>query len=162
MSIDILSDTRPHVNGEAPRRPAKPRKRQPAPRAAKEPQKPATGRLRTALTVGMGCGIPALSLSLSSTGGDLLAQGHYGLGVAGLGLCCAVLAVSLSHLASAIRSITHSLPWQAWALALAIDVSLVTCELTRVAGFESWLVPVIMAGVTVASMILNCWAFCEE
>jgi hypothetical protein len=151
----ILTDRVDHVNGEAPRRPAKPRKRQPAPRAARTPAKPASGRLRTALTVATGCGIPALSLSLSSVGGSLLSEGHTALGAAGLGLCCTILAVSLSHLATAIQSVTGSRPWQAWAMAVAIDVTLVVCELTRVAGFTSWLVPTIMAGVTLASMCYN-------
>jgi hypothetical protein len=119
----------------------------------------AQSRLRTVLTVGMGCGIPALTLALSSVGGRLLEQGQYGLGSGALVLCCSVLAVSLSHLAWAIKDITGSHPWQAWALAVAVDVSLVLCELSRVAGFELWVVPAIMVGVTVASMVLNCWAF---
>jgi hypothetical protein len=70
-----------------------------------------------------------------------------------------VLAVSLSHLASAIQDITRSEPWQAWCLAVAVDLAVVLCELSRVAGFESWVVPVLMGCVTVASAGLNCWAF---
>src|SRR5262249_32285327 len=60
------------------------------------------------ITVGMGCGIPGLSLALSSIGGRLLQEGHAGLGCAALVLCCSVLAVSLSHLAWAVRDITRS------------------------------------------------------
>src|SRR5262245_1343007 len=63
---------------------------------------------RRAITVGLGCGVPGLSLALSSIGGRLCAAGQYGLGVASLGLCCTVLAVSLSHLAWAVRDITRS------------------------------------------------------
>ncbi len=162
MTDSILTEARPHVNGKAPKRPARARKIAGEPKAPRKAPGVLAARLRTALTVGMGCGIPALSLSLSSTGGALLASGHTTLGVTCLGLCATVLAVSLSHLASAIRSITHSLPWQAWALAVAVDVTLVTCELTRVNGFEAWLVPVIMLGVTLASMILNVYAFLND
>jgi hypothetical protein len=42
----------------------------------------------------MGCGVPRLSLALSSIGVRLCLDGHYGLGSAALGLCCAVLAVA--------------------------------------------------------------------
>jgi hypothetical protein len=155
MTDLILTDARPHVNGKAPRKPARSRKPATNPGPAQKANRPSTGRVGTILTVATGCGIPALSLSLSSVGGSLLQQGYTGLGVAGLGLCCAILAVSLSHLAAAIGAVTRSRPWQAWALAVAIDVTLVTCELTRVAGFESWLVPVVMTGVTLASMCYN-------
>jgi hypothetical protein len=79
--------------------------------------------------------------------------------VAALGLCCSVLAVSLSHLAWAVRDITRSAWWQAWCLAAAIDLSLVLGELAGVAGFELWVVPVVMVSVTVVSAVLNCWAF---
>jgi hypothetical protein len=68
----------------------------------------AASRWRRPITVGVGCGIPGLSLALSSIGGRLLVAGHSGLGVAALGLCCSVLAVPLSHLAWAIRDITRS------------------------------------------------------
>jgi hypothetical protein len=114
---------------------------------------------RRAITVGMGCGVPGLSLALSSIGGRLCAAGHYGLGVASLALCCSVLAVSLSHLAWAVRDITRSAHWQAWCLAGAIDLSLVLGELAGVAGFDLWVVPLVMAAVTVTSAVLNCWAF---
>ena len=89
----------------------------------------------------------------------MLEQGLYALGAAALLLCCAVLAVSLSHLAGAIRDITRSATWQAWSLAVAVDLSMVVCELSRVAGFELWVVPVLLGAVTVASAGLNCWAF---
>lgn len=116
-------------------------------------------RMRRAITVGLGCGIPAFSLSLSSIGGRLVMEGHRTLGGAALGLCVAVLAVSLSHLAWAIRDITGSSRWQSWCLALAVDVSLVLGELATVSGFSLWVVPTVMCGVTLVSALLNCWAF---
>jgi hypothetical protein len=115
--------------------------------------------IRRILTVGLGCAIPGLSLSLSSIGGRLLEQGYTALGCGALALCCSVLAVSLSHLAWAVEDITRSARWQAWAMAIAIDSSLVLGELSRVAGYESSVVPCLMGSVTVASMLLNCWAF---
>jgi hypothetical protein len=111
------------------------------------------------LTVALGCGIPGLSLALSSVGGRLMTQGHVGLGVGAMALCCTVLAVSLSHLAWAVKGITRSARWQSWCLAVAIDLSLVLCELAGVAGFSLWVVPVVMVAVTVSSAALNCWAF---
>jgi hypothetical protein len=115
--------------------------------------------VRRWLTLGMGCGIPCLSLSLSSIGGRLLEQGHAWLGAGALVLCCCVLTVSLSHLAWAIQDIIRSARWQGWALAIAVDLSLVLGELSRVAGFDLWVVPALMFSVTVASAVLNCWAF---
>jgi hypothetical protein len=111
------------------------------------------------LTLGMGCGIPGLSLALSSIGGRLATEGLPWHGGAALGLCCGVLAVSLSHLAWAIRDITGSARWQAWCLAGAIDAGLVLGELAGVAGFAFWAVPVLMWAVAVTSAALNGWAF---
>jgi hypothetical protein len=87
---------------------AKPRRRANKPKAAPGA---VMGRGRRLLTVGLGCGIPGLSLSLSSIGGRLLEEGHTALGTAALTLCCSVLAVSLSHLAWAIQDITGSARW---------------------------------------------------
>lgn len=116
-------------------------------------------RIRRGITIGIGCGIPGLSLALSSIGGRLCCEGLAVHGAAALGLCCGVLAVSLSHLAWAIRDITGSARWQAWALAAAIDASLVLGELAGVSGFSLWVVPVLMWAVAVVSAVLNCWAF---
>lgn len=111
------------------------------------------------ITLGMGCGIPCLSLALSSIGGRLWVEGHAVLGSAALLLCCSVLAVSLSHLAWAVRDITRSAWWQSWCLAGAIDLSLVLGELAGVAGYSSWVVSAVMVSVTCVSAVLNCWAF---
>lgn len=127
--------------------------------AAGKGSKGEVGRWRWWLTVSMGCGIPCLSLALSSIGGRLLVQGHRLLGLGAMGLCCTVLAVSLSHLAWAVKDVTRSKGWQAWCLAVAIDLSLVLGELSMVSGFELWVVQVVMVAVTVCSAVLNCWAF---
>jgi hypothetical protein len=145
-------------NGTA-KRAAKPRARRAAPAVAEAKAARLDSRFGRALTVGLGCGIPGLSLALSSIGGRLLAEGHPYLGGAALVLCSAVLAVSLSHLAWAIQDITRSARWQAWALALAVDVALVLGELACVAGAGWWLVTALMVAVACVSAVLNCWAF---
>ncbi len=131
------------------------------PKAAK-PSKAHAVRLpvvRKWITVALGCGIPCLSLALSSIGGRLIQSGQSGLGSGFMGLCCSVLAVSLSHLAWAVRDITRSSWWQSWALAIAVDLSLVGCELAGVAGYESWVVTAVMIAVTGTSAALNVWGF---
>lgn len=151
--IDVL----PSANGAS--KPGKARKR-PSRRKVK-PAVPVSA-LRRWTTIGAGCGIPALSLGLSSVGGSLCEAGMPMLGAATLTLCCGVLAVSLSHLAKAFRDITHSRPWQSWAMAVVVDCSLIVCELARVNGYASWTATGIMAGVTLFSMWLNCWAFLSD
>jgi hypothetical protein len=121
--------------------------------------KKADSLMRKHITVALGCGIPCFSLALSAVGGRLLLEQQYALGAFSLTLCCAVLAVSLDHLAWAIKDITKSNSWQSWCIAAAIDLSLVMCELAGVAGFSLWIVPCIMVSVTVTSAALNCWAF---
>jgi hypothetical protein len=76
-----------------------------------------------------------------------------------------MLGVSLEHLASGIREITHSTGWSAWALAIAIDVGMVASEVAlivlatfpniRVAGYAHRYV----VSTIVISMALNVWAF---
>lgn len=76
-----------------------------------------------------------------------------------------MLGVSLEHLASGIREITHSSAWSAWALAIAIDVGMVASEVAlivlatfpniRVAGYAHRYV----ASTIVISIALNVWAF---
>lgn len=128
-------------------------------RGSRRMNKAQVSAARRWITIGMGCGIPCLSLALSSIGGQLCMSGHLGLGIAALALCCSVLAVSLSHLAWAVRDITGSARWQSWCLAGAIDLSLVLGELAGVAGFESWVVGAVMVSVTIVSAVLNCWGF---
>lgn len=142
------------TNGQAK---ARPRRRASKPKPVVVGQGPGWGRRW--LTVGLGCGIPGLSLSLSSIGGRLLEQGYVGLGSPALALCRSVLAVSLSHLAWAVADITGSARWQAWCPAVAVDLSLVLGELAHVQGFTLWVVPVVMGSVTIVSAVLNCWAF---
>lgn len=119
-------------------------------------------RLALWLTVAMGVAIPLLSLSLSTVAGTLARTGHTGLALAGLGLCATVLAVSLSHLAWAVRDITASGPKASWALAVATDLTIVLCESVHVFADDAGigcLVTAMMVSVTLASMALNVWAF---
>ncbi len=142
-------------------KPKRRRSRQAAatPVADRKPAVSGRDRARRWITLGMGAGIPCLSLALSSIGGRLLAEGHGVLGSGALVLCCSVLAVSLSHLAWAIRDITRSEWWQAVLLAIAVDCSLVLGELAGIAGYASWVVGAVMVSVTLCSAVLNCWAF---
>ena len=76
-----------------------------------------------------------------------------------------MLGVSLEHLASGIREITHSAVWSAWALAIAIDVGMVASEVAlivlatfpniRVADYAYRYV----VSTIVISVALNIWAF---
>jgi hypothetical protein len=70
-----------------------------------------------------------------------------------------VLALSLSHLAAAIRDITRSARWQAWCLAVAVDVAVIVAELVRVSGQGGAVQWGMMAALTGASAVLNCWGF---
>lgn len=118
-------------------------------------------RLALGITVGAGIGIPGLTLSLSTIAGQLATQEHVGLGC-GLGLVGGtVLVVSLSHLAWAIGDITRSARWASWLLAIAVDCGLVACEGVHVfaPGVCDGLATAVMVAVTLASMVLNVWAF---
>ena len=160
---DIL-DRAQGINGKARKAPAQ-RKASDA-QVSKAPRKRGKAKntvqvnsARKYITYIIGCAIPCLSLALSSIGGHLVLEGHTVLGAGALLLCCAVLAVSLSHLAWAVQDITRSALWQSWCLAIAVDCSLVLCELAGIAGFDSWAVGAVMFSVTVCSAVLNCWAF---
>ena len=117
-------------------------------------------RTRTIITIAAGCSIPLLSLALSYMGGSLLTnEASMALALTLLTLCCVVLAVSLSHLAWAISDITRSPMWASWCLAIAVDATLVACELSSSLGYGSMIVSTTIFAVTLASMVLNCWAF---
>lgn len=86
--------------------------------------------------------------------------------VIALGTVVAImLGVSLEHLASGIREITHSTGWSAWSLAIAIDVGMVASEIAlivlatfpniQVAGYAHRYVISTIA----ISIALNVWAF---
>jgi hypothetical protein len=103
-----------------------------------------------------------MSVATSKIAGTLAGHGHYALAAFGAGIGVAVPAVSLSHPAWAIRDVTGSGPRSSWALAVALDCSLVLCELVHVAAdgaglaLVCWAVLVVVAGF---SMVLNCHAF---
>jgi hypothetical protein len=133
-----------------------------APVAGAKPVAGPDGRFKWNLTVSLGVFIPVMSLAASKVAGTLAGSGHYALAAFGAGIGVAVLAVSLSHLAWAVRDVTGSGPRASWALAVALDCSLVLCELVHVtaadAGLDAvcWAVMAVVAGF---SMVLNCHAF---
>jgi len=137
---------------------AKPRRRPKPPTAPH----PAPCRYKRGLTVALGVFIPLMSVAMSKVAGTLATHGHHGLAAFGAGIGAAVLPVSLSHLAWAVRDITGSGPRSSWALAVALDCSLVLCELTHVQAADAglgavcWAVLAVVAGF---SMVLNCHAF---
>ncbi|HZR55212.1 MAG TPA: hypothetical protein VFB06_37710 [Streptosporangiaceae bacterium] len=120
------------------------------------------GRFKAGLTLAMGCGIPLGSLALSTVAGTLARSGHYVLAGSAAGLTGCVLAVSLSHLAWAVRDITSSPRWASWALAVAFDLALILGESVHVYATDAdlgGLVTAVMVAVCGLSMVLNCWAF---
>lgn len=114
------------------------------------------------MTIGLGCGIPLLSLALSKISGTLATHNLFALSLFAFGLMVSVLAVSLPHLAWAVSNITKSGKRASWSLAVALDLSIVLCEFCHVWAENCELHSLLMAVmgfVVVASMLLNCWAF---
>lgn len=116
-------------------------------------------RVRFVATVVLGVVLPLLSLGLSNTGGEKLQAGQYGLAGFALVLMGSVLAVSLSHLAWAVRDITGSPSWASWLLAVAFDCCIILGELNHVANGWSIITAAMMVVVCGLSMFLNVWAF---
>lgn len=137
---------------------SKPKRR--APQGGKRKRAKQLGRMESALTLVLGCGIPLLSLALSRIAGALYAQHHLVLAYTLAVLVLCVLAVSLSHVAEAIREITGSERWLSWSLAIAIDASLVTCEVVNVtAAIEQITCWLVIGAVVAVSAALNVYAF---
>ncbi len=158
----LTADGMPGYEPAAPApKPTARAKRKPVAKAAAKPV-PVASRFKFNLTIALGVFIPVMSLATSKIAGTLAGSGHYTLAAFGAGIGVAVLAVSLSHLAWAVRDVTGSGPRASWALAVALDCSLVLCELVHVTatncGIDGvcWAVMVVVAGF---SMVLNCHAF---
>jgi hypothetical protein len=133
-----------------------------ASKPAAKPEAPAASRYKLALTIALGVFIPVMSLAASKIAGTLAGHGFYALASFGALIGVAVLAVSLSHLAWAIRDVTGSGPRSSWALAVALDCSLVLCELVHVGAAAADLDAVcwcVVGVVAVFSMVLNVHAF---
>lgn len=114
------------------------------------------------MTCAIGTGIPLLSLALSKIAGTLATSGFFILAFFAFSLMCAVLIVSLPHLAWSIGDITRSENRASWALAIALDLSLVLCEFVHTFANETgldWVIVAVMITVCLFSMLLNCWAF---
>lgn len=124
-----------------------------------------TERFRLGMTVALGVGIPLLSLAMSKLAGTLASNGHFLLAGFAFALMLAVLGVSLGHLAWAVGDITRSGRRASWSLAVALDLSLVMCELTHVYAAElglMWVCYSVMIAVALASMALNVYAFLQH
>ena len=116
-------------------------------------------KLRNYITISIGCGIPLLSLAMSNIGGNLIGQQTM-LSLFAFLLMGAVLVVSLPHLAWSIKDITKSDKLASWSFAIALDLSLVLCELVHVYTTELKIITtVVIVAVAGTSMVLNCWAF---
>jgi hypothetical protein len=128
------------------------------------PAVPVESPFKYRVTIAMGIAIPLLSLTLSKMGGTLL-NTNLILAMMAFGLMTAVLAVSLPHLAWSISDITRSDRRSAWCLAVALDLSLVLCELVGVYASEAGLggyATVMLFSVVAGSAVLNCWAFLKS
>lgn len=126
------------------------------------PAVPKPSKFKISLTITLGTAIPLLSLALSSVAGTLASKGHFALSGFAFFLMAAVLSVSLPHLAHAIGEITNSPKLASWALAIALDLSLVLCELVSTWASDSGVGGItitVTASVCVISQVLNCWAF---
>lgn len=128
-------------------------------RKSSRPSAHTMGLARRAVTIGLGCGIPAFCLYTSHRGGQLLSNGAWACGGMLLAICITMLALSLSHLAEAVRDVAKLSPRNSWLMAAALDCGIVACELTQAAGHDGgWLATAFLIGITGASMLLNSWA----
>lgn len=156
--------TQPHTLSLPQQIPVKPKKSK-ATKVAKTKAKAPPTTIKVVMTVAMGVGIPLLSFALTKIAGTLAAGGIYILAFMAFALMTAILSVSLSHLAWAIKDITRSTKQASWAMAVSLDLSLVMGELVHVyadtLGLDA-VATAVMVSVALASMVLNCWAFLEH
>ena len=136
----------------------RPRRRIRRPRPTKQAVQ--LNKLQHRLTTVLGIGIPAMTLALSYIGGSLWYTGRTGLALAAGALVLCVLAVSLTHVARAIREVSGTEVWLSWAMAIAIDAGLVVCELATVgSAVEQYMCWAVVTCVAAASAALNVYAF---
>lgn len=160
----VAPDTVPNYEPAAPvtTKPAKAKRKSKPAAVPKVKVAVVASRYKHNLTIALGVFIPVMSVATSKIAGTLAGHGYYALAAFGAGIGVAVLAVSLSHLAWAIRDVTGSGQRASWALAVAVDCSLVLCELVHVTAMDAGLVVVCWAmllAVAAFSMVLNCHAF---
>lgn len=94
-------------------------------------------------------------------------QALAGSGIVAVALTLVVL--SLTHLSDGVQAITHVPAWQAWAMAVGIDLSFVALETADLAcatdklrrSIKRWTAPSIW-GTLVASAALNAFAFASD
>jgi hypothetical protein len=77
-------------------------------------------------------------------------------------------ALSLSHLAHGVEIVTHSAPWQAWSMAVGIDLGFIATELACVTVadklrkmIDRFARPAIL-GTLAASAAMNAFAFAQD
>ena len=157
MSAVLLERPAPRLRVPV-KKPTPPRRKTVAERSAE------LATLRKAIAVTLGIAIPAMSLTLSHIAGTLANECWplaMFLGATG----CSVLVVSLSHLAEAIADATGAERWQAWALAITLDLGIVGCELSHVfTANESlwWWTTGLMVATMLLSMVFNVYAFLKH
>lgn len=92
------------------------------------------------------------------------------LAAVGLGAVAVTLtALSLSHLAHGIAIVTHAQPWEAWAMAVGIDLGFVALELSQIATTTDKLRAAVarytrpaIFGTLAGSAVMNAFAFASH
>lgn len=115
-------------------------------------------RVKLAAKIVLGVGIPSLVLSMSSLFGTLASERN-ALAVLPACVGLTMLYVSLSHVADSVARLTGSTTHHAYAMAIALDVGIVTCELVGMTGQAGMIPGMTLTGCTVTSMLLNVYAF---
>jgi hypothetical protein len=116
------------------------------------------------LAVSLGIAIPAFSIGLSHVAGTLAMSIPALAGFIGI-VAVAVLYVSLSHIKEAVQDCMKASDKQAWAMAIALDCTIVAMEMVHVYGDELgvwwWATGLMLAG-GIFSATLNCYAFLKH
>lgn len=87
------------------------------------------------------------------------------VGVVMAGVALVLTGLSLSHLAHGIEIVTHSPSWEAWAMAIGVDLGFIVVEVAKLTVDEKTgrdicrNANVIIVGTMVGSAILNAFAF---
>jgi len=116
------------------------------------------------LAVSLGVAIPVFSMCLCHIGGSLVSEVLWVAAFFGI-VAVSVLVLSLSHLAEAVEDTTGARPWQAWLMAVALDCTIVACELCHVFASDEQLwywSTALMGAAGIFSAVLNVYAFTKH